>query len=524
MEDLYILSDLHLGEGRSRETLKYSRLEQFFYDQELTNFVDRILVDAMATHTPARLILNGDVFDFLAVTRLPTGEELRRDRMRLHRSEHKFGLSTTAPKSAWKLGRIVAGHPRFFRAILRFAATGHGVTIVRGNHDAELFWDVVRDRFYAEMDALVAAEGLALPPETLRERVTFEPWFYWEPGRIWVEHGHQYEASNSFRFHMNPVLPARYSDAGAPVLDYPTGSLFVRHVYNKIKVVDPYSNYYVSLDQYMGIVGSANFFAMARMLGLHAPFFLRAIRDARFFELHGMEDIAAVHRERVRDEAVRKGVDPETLAAIDALMVEPVGKTKYSLIQEMLRPFARGAATATAIALLSIAGWFVVFTLIQSTGWIATGVLTKAGLMALFAVLTVTGLFFLMMWVHQRVRIGATADATGDTCFDRAERIAELVDVPLVSMGHTHRPDLRPFRRRPGRFANSGTWILNRSASDSIKPKSRQFTFVRVTGLEMDVLRWDDACSRWEPVPLLEEYRPSPFERLLGEDDPEEQP
>ena len=524
MEDLYILSDLHLGEGRSRETLRYSRLEVFFYDQELSNFVDRVLVEAMATHTPARLILNGDVFDFLAVTRLPSATELRQDRMRLQRSEHKFGLTTTAPKSAWKLGRIVAGHPSFFRAVLRFAAQGFPVTIIRGNHDAELFWDIVRDRLHTELDAVVAAEGIDLPPATLRERVTFEPWFYWEPGRIWVEHGHQYEASNSFRFHMNPVLPARYSDAGAPVLDYPTGSLFVRHVYNKIKIVDPYSNYYVSLDQYMGIVGSANFFAMARTLGLHLPFFLRAIRDARFFELHGMEDIAAVHHERIREEARRRDLPVETLLAIDKLMVEPVGKTKYSLIQEMLRPFARSAASATAIGLLSVAGWFIVFTAIQSTGWIASGILTKASLMALFAVITVTGLFLLMMWVHQRVRIGASVDATGDVCFDRAERIAELVDVPLVSMGHTHRPDLRPFRHRPGRYANSGTWILNRSASDSIKPKSRQFTFVRVKGLEMDVLRWDDACRRWEPVPLLEDYRPSPFERLLGDDDAEDLP
>lgn len=524
MEDLYILSDLHLGEGRSRDSLRFSRLEVFFYDQELSNFVDRVLVEAMATRTPARLILNGDVFDFLTVTRLPSAVELREQGMRLHRSEHKFGLSTTARKSAWKLARIIGGHPTFFRALLRFAAAGHPVTILRGNHDAELFWDTVRDRFFAELDAIVAAEALALPPQVLRERVRFEHWFYLEPGRIWVEHGHQYEASNSFRYNLNPVLPARYSDAGAEVLDYPTGSLFVRNVYNKVKLVDPYSNYYVSLDQYMGIVGSANFFAMARTFGLHLPFFMRAIRDARFFELHGMEEIAATHQARLEDEARRNELDPALLHQVDALMVEPVGKTKYSLIQEMLRPFARSTAAVTAIGLLSIAGWFLVFTLIQSTGWIVSGILSKAWLMALFAVVTVTGLFVFLMWVHQRVAIGATLDATGDTCYDRAERIAELVGVPLVSMGHTHRPDLRPFRRVPGRYANSGTWILNRSASDAIKPKSRQFTFVRVKGLEMDILRWDDAGRRWEPVPLLEDYRPSPFERLLGEDDAEELP
>ena len=29
-------------------------------------------------------------------------------------------------------------------------------------------------------------------------RVRFHPWFYYDPGVAWIEHGHQYEASNSF--------------------------------------------------------------------------------------------------------------------------------------------------------------------------------------------------------------------------------------------------------------------------------------------------------------------------------------
>ena len=519
MEDLYILSDLHLGEGRSVDSLKYSRLEVFFYDQEFSNFIDRVLVETMAHRSTARLILNGDVFDFLALAKLPTSEEIRRDRMRLTRSEHKFGLASTATKSAWKMGRIVRGHPVFFLSLVRFVKAGFGVTILRGNHDVETYWENVRDRFYEELAALAAADGSSLSEEVLRAHIEFEQWFYYEPGRIYVEHGHQYEASNSFRFNLNPVLPARFSDMGSAVLDYPTGSLFVRHIYNKIKQVDPYSNYYVSLDQYLGIVGSANFLDMFRALTLHLPFFIRAIKDARFFELHGMEEVAAVHKERVRETARRKGLPPERGEAIDALMIEPVGKTKYSLIQEMLRPVVRSVLSFTGIGLLSVCGWFIVFTLIQSTGWLAEGIITKASLMAIFAVITVMGLFFLFMWLHQRIRGGGQHDPMTDVCFEKAEAIADVLDVPLVSMGHTHRVDMRPFRRRQGTFANSGTWIMARGAWDAIKPKARQFTFARVRGTTMDVLRWDDAGRRWEPVALLEEYRPSPLERLIREDD-----
>jgi hypothetical protein len=122
------------------------------------------------------------------------------------------------------------------------------------------------------------------------------------------------------------------------------------------------------------------------------------------------------------------------------------------------------------------------------------------------------------VWLHQRMRGSALVDPMTDLCFEKAETIAELLDVPYVAMGHTHKPDMRPFTRRNGAFANSGTWILNKGDWDAIKPKSRQFTFVRLTGMSMDVLRWDDAGRRWEPVPILEDYRPSTLERLFRDD------
>ena len=102
---------------------------------------------------------------------------------------------------------------------------------------------------------------------------------------------------------------------------------------------------------------------------------------------------------------------------------------------------------------------------------------------------------------------------------EKAERIAEIMDVPLVSMGHTHEASYRPFRRRKGAFANSGTWIRQTGPWDVVKPGSHQFTFVRVTGLDMDVMRWVDASGRWESVPLMEEYDASTLERMLTEED-----
>lgn len=517
-EDLYVFSDLHLGEGWSPETRRHSRLESFFYDQEFANLVDRILVDAMARRSRVRLILNGDVFDFLAVLRLPDHQELRREGFRLQRIEHRVGLASSARKSAWKMSVILRGHPVFFRSLLRAVRRQAKVTIIRGNHDVELFWPEVQERFFHDLAAQAEQEGFDDVSEaTLRESIDFQDWFYYEPGRAYVEHGHQYEPSNSFSYNLYPVQPAHLTGAESDTLDYPTGSHFVRHVFNRIKQVDPFSTYFVSWERYLWLVGRASFFDILRILTLHVPFLMRALRTARFFELHGMEHVARVHEERMVATAAAKNMPLATVRAIDDLMVEPVGKTKYSLMQEVMRPVFRTFATVVALTLLSIASWFFVFNVIQSTGWIADNLLTKASFMAILAVVSVFGVFYAFLRVHRR--LSATPDPFGDFYRERAERIAELVDVPFVTMGHTHGPDLRPFRRRKGFYGNTGTWIANPSPWDMLKSKARQFTFIRLRGVEPELLRWDDAAARWEVVPLLEDYIPSPLERLIREDD-----
>ena len=66
------------------------------------------------------------------------------------------------------------------------------------------------------------------------------------------------------------------------------------------------------------------------------------------------------------------------------------------------------------------------------------------------------GLFLTFTTLHRR--IGLREDEWGGVLANKAERIAGLLDVPLVSMGHTHDAILRPFRKKRC-FANSGTWI-----------------------------------------------------------------
>lgn len=512
--DLYVLSDLHLGEGWLPAHQRYSRLETFFYDKEFRNFIHAVLADQAERREKATLILNGDVFDFLAIVRLPTESELRFSGLRLSSAEQEFGLGSTEEKAVWKLDRILKGHPTFVLALAELLAAGHFLVLVRGNHDAELFWAAVQQRLLDVIAKTAEEEGLAARGETLLTRVTFRQWFYYEPGRCYIEHGNQYEASNAMRYVLNPVLPPEYHPQRHTQLDYPMGSLFVRYLYNKMKLLDPFTTHFVTLEQYLRITTHHNFMDLLRTGTLHFPFFVNAIREARLFEEQGMAPVKALHEERMEALAARSGLG-DKLYGIEKLMSRPVGTTKYNLLKEMLRPVVRGTLTFVIIALLSIVGWFTIFSVISQRTWLAEGLLGKAGLLAMFAMLTVVGLFLAFSFINRALH--RRADPVAASCAERAEALARLLNVPNVSMGHTHKADLRPFTSFPGAYCNSGTWIPHPGPWDSVKPRARQFTFVSIRGITMHLLRWHDAARTWEHVTLLEDYTPTGFERLLAE-------
>lgn len=511
--DLFILSDLHLSAGVSPETQRTSRLETFFYDREFSNLVDRIIVQASARRRPVVLILNGDVFDFLAVVRTPSAEECRALGLRISRRERKYGMESEPGKDAWKMRRIIQGHPEFFRAIIRLLVAGHSVHINRGNHDVELFWPEVRAAFYEEVEALAGREHVNLDAALVRERIRFHEWFYYEPGRCWIEHGHQYEASNSFRYLLEPTIRRR-KDA-QPALDLPTGSLFVRYVYNRFKLVDPYSTQVFTLEQYLDIISRYNVMDLAKALLVHFPFFVRALKQARVFEVSGVADAAVVHRRRLEALGRESGLG-EKLERIDALRSYPMGVTKYTLFREMMKPIVRSVLTIILLVLVSIGGWMLLFSLIQNTQWLAESVLGKASLMAVLAVVTIVGLFAAGVWLSRRYR--HARDTLHADLVGRAERLMDTLGVPIVAFGHSHGVDRRPL---PGGrvYANSGTWTVVRGPWDAVRPFGRQFTFLYVHDRECEALRWHDAAARWEPVTFLEDHEPTNLERLLGDAD-----
>jgi UDP-2,3-diacylglucosamine pyrophosphatase LpxH len=154
--NLLIVSDLHLSAGLDVESGKFSRLEDFPFDDAFARFLryhEEVKAQPRFGGRPWHLVINGDMFDFLQVVSLPEDGRLLQTvrgmehQKELRTNERDYGLGTTAEESEWKLQRIAQGHQHFFAALGWFVAHGNHIVVTRGNHDVELYWPKVRDRF-----------------------------------------------------------------------------------------------------------------------------------------------------------------------------------------------------------------------------------------------------------------------------------------------------------------------------------------------------------------------------------------
>lgn len=127
---IFVISDVHIGAG------------------ELDDFVPRLqdillaFLGVLARLPQAvELVINGDFFDF--ATAAPWGDPQLESR-----SAHGLRLCFTEAQSCRKLENIIKSHGPVFDALARLllASPRHRITMLPGNHDADLFWPKVRQR------------------------------------------------------------------------------------------------------------------------------------------------------------------------------------------------------------------------------------------------------------------------------------------------------------------------------------------------------------------------------------------
>jgi UDP-2,3-diacylglucosamine pyrophosphatase LpxH len=497
--DYVLVSDLHLGEGRSDDPPRYSPMEEFFYDDQFARLL-RHLQDRYG-QDPSQLVLviNGDAFDFLTMTRVPSAEVAAEYGFEVRPAERRFGLNPTPRKSVYGLDQIVAGHPTAIGALARFVAAGFQVEILRGNHDLELFFEPVQQRLREHLTRLPGGPTAEQAAAQLR----FHQWFLLVPGRLYIEHGNQYESSNSIRYPLRPVLSARQRRGEKEdVLDYPLGSIFVRYFYNSVHRINPYQPKLVSFEQYLEFLRSYNLLDLLRIARDHYPFFIRTLRPNTTAGSTGPSRQDDAQQADDFRQAGAASELPELHQKINQIKVHPASASKLALVQAMTRPILKRVAWFSATAFGALYVWLLIFSLIQATPWLAENVFAKAVLMAVLAITTLAVLIWLVNYLGRRLR--RQRDPTAEMLVDRADQIARITGVKLVLMGHTHLVDARKVADGQATYANSGTWVAVDNPWERIDQDARRFTLLLVQADRVQVSRWNDNAGRIEPVPMFD--------------------
>jgi len=220
-ENILLISDLHLGEAcKDHSRLEYLKRAGEL-DEHICQFLDYYR-DERIEGRPWRLIMGGDLLDFLQVTMTPEGVD---------EETAFFGLGTREADSAWKLARLMERHRRVFIYLADFIAAGHHVELIQGNHDEELFWPAVRTALVKGLTRICFGEENRpdLDPETFANRIHFNSWFYHRPGLIYVEHGHRFDDFCATPPQLCPLRPQEEEE-----LTLPLSALAIRYFANTV--------------------------------------------------------------------------------------------------------------------------------------------------------------------------------------------------------------------------------------------------------------------------------------------------
>lgn len=466
--DIAIVSDLHLSAGYDERTGAFSRLEDFFYDGAFGRFLADLERRAAAEGRRWRLVILGDLFDFLQV-------EL--DRYAPPQAETGDRITLA------KLNRIARGHRELFAALGRFAAAGFPVEIVAGNHDVELIRASTQRRL---VELVVAASGR---PEAAQQ-ICFHPWIFYVPGVVYAEHGHQYDDVNSFATQLRPFA------RGGDQVDLPLGSYFVTYLFNQIEAFDPFADNVKPPTSYLLWALQHHPIRTLSTLGVHVRLLLAVLRGSKDMTPGDVRALRRAYQEdALRAYADEIGLSDDAVVAIDKLAAVPAMTSKLHQLRSMiLAPLAEVVPTFAAV----VAIYLAVGRMRQGLRGFATFALGLAGL----------------AWRERRAMRPPTQDST--YLLRAARRIRRILaregkTVPLYVFGHTHTPEQVPLttERRPPYYMNTGTWTPTVTTGYELLAARETFTFAQITreretGRPVSRLMvWNDDANRSEPLPIL---------------------
>lgn len=418
-----VVSDLHIGGGG--------------HDAELVDFLTW-----HSEHPPDdrawRLVIAGDGIDFLHAS---LGED-----------EH------TEARAITTLEAIVQRHRSTFAALAAFVGRGHELVFVGGNHDAELHWDGVRARLRGLLlelyvERLKGRTADVAMIHAFSARVRFCPWFFLEPGALYIEHGHQYDELCSFEHVLYPVGPDERIEA-------PLSHVTLRKFKDLVHRLDLSRVEYWGLGDYLKWAASLPrrpLFESA-VTYLSSPQWLVGLAR-RLVRPRG--EVGRIVRDRSAAIVEEFGVDDATLARLDANRRAPAGRRWTSGLTMLF--YDQMALFGLSLALL--------------TGCIVTPVSGAMRMVIGLALLFAT-------WWSSRHLARRRSVAAHDKLVAGAAAAAQIVDAKYVVFGHTHVPIVEAVAEGTS-YVNTGSWTHDAGR-----------TFFRLTRQDAALCRWSRELGR----------------------------
>jgi UDP-2,3-diacylglucosamine pyrophosphatase LpxH len=444
---LLVVSDMHLGRD-CKEITGFQRnvRPDDKFDQAFVDLLDHYTA---GRESEWRLVFAGDFIDFVEVVVVPEaqGPFNLLWSFEVTHEEHQFGLGSEAERTLVKLDRTIEFHRKLFARVGAFLRDGGEVVIIRGNHDVELYWRKVQ-RALRKRLADLAFAGMHLEVDealdrrdAFQQRLSFSHWIYYEPGRVFVEHGHQYDVYCSFDHQLYPVDPRHPRK-----IDTPPFMFGMRYFVNMMSDFAPHNTDFWTWRDYLewlrqkGPAGMLYTFRMSLEAGVRLLLYAWQFAGGRV-RRYGKE-----HAKNLAEEASRFGLSPERLAEVDALHHTPVNRNLSEVLRLLFldRVLLVGGALVLAFLVL----------LVVESPWFELG--------GLLAVGAVTAQVNRSMAPRRFLKPGPKQARA-------ARRIAELLDVPLVVMGHSHARRVRDLGG--GRkYVNTGCWLPPLSGRDHVDP------------------------------------------------------
>lgn len=505
--EIVVISDLHIGLGKNPRTGRYYALEAFFYDDDFERFCRYICADAAARNVRFRLILNGDVFDLLRVE--PFDNRVRK-RLRTRR----VFAAQTPQTAARTVVRIMAGHPGFVRGLAHVLQHADDVVLLPGNHDLEIQWPSVQAQIRRVLIGQVRQMAGDAAAEAAERRLHFRPWFYYEPGRIWIEHGCQYDPENSFRYLLRGGCDRMPSSVHRAEYDMPLGNFFQRYLYNDfghITFIVPSTRANARYLKWL-LINEPRM--LLHVVASHAPFVFQVLRRLARYAGPARRAFRTTHEAELKVLAEESGLGAR-LAAIDSYKERRADTVQA--IRGWLWQLVKATFFGAGFTLVSFFFWLLG---IEGINEMRVGVWSRAAIFLAFNVIMLTsvvaGIGYALLRNPPSVPSRPLRRA--------AQRIINTLDVPIVCFGHTHDEEISALRRKAisrAWYYNTGTWIAV-FTHDVLMPRERvQYTFLRVQGQQAELLQWSPGRGEPLPVVLLEEHwRPPRMREELEENNP----